>query len=214
MEYSKVLSVMEIVGRKKGAAVYSIGALVHKRPFRSLVFIMLSARSTDARTSQVCEALFAKADSPQEVLELKKSEVENILRPIGFYRAKTKNLIGISKKLVGEFGGEVPKTREELMSLPGVGRKTANLVLSTVFGKEEIGVDVHVHKIANRLGWVKTKTPKQTELALRELLPKRLWRKCNIAMVGYGQTICTTRNPKCKECKVGSYCKRVGLPRL
>jgi len=214
MDYAKILSIMEKVGKKEGAAVYSIGALVHKRPFRSLVFIMLSARSTDARTYEVCKALFAKADSPKEVLRLKKAELEKILHPIGFYRAKAKHLIGISKMLIEKFGGKIPETREELMKLPGVGRKTANLVLSTVFDKEEIGVDVHVHKIANRLGWVKTKTPEQTELALRNLLPKRLWKKCNFAFVGYGQTVCTTRNPKCNECKVRKYCKRVGLPKL
>ena len=214
MEYAKVLGIMERVGRKLDAPVYSIGALVHKKPFRSVVFIMLSARSTDARTYKVCEALFARADSPEELLKLKKKELEKIIRPIGFYNTKTKNLIVMSKILVEEFGGKVPSTREELMRLPGVGRKTANLVLNGAFGANEIGVDVHVHKIANRLGWVKTKTPKQTEIALRELLPTNLWKKCNLAMVGYGQTVCSTRNPKCKNCKIRKYCERVCLPKL
>jgi len=214
MDYAKVLSIMERVGRKLGAPVYSIGALVQPKPFRSVVFIMLSARSTDVRTYKVCEALFAKADSPEELLKLEKKELIEIIRPIGFYNTKSKNLLGISKMLLEDFGGDVPSTREELMRLPGVGRKTANLVLNSAFGANEIGVDVHVHKIANRLGWVKTKTPEQTELALRELLPKRLWRKCNLAMVGYGQTVCSTRNPKCKTCKIRGCCKRVGLPKL
>ncbi len=211
MDYSKVLGIMEREGKKNGAAVYKIGALAGKNPFKNLVFVMLSARTTDVRTYNVCKALFAKADTPRKILKMDKAGLEKILHPIGFYRAKTQKLIGLSEKIVNEFGGKVPKTREELMSLPGVGRKTANIVLNTAFGEGTIGVDVHVHKIANRLGWVKTKTPLETEKALVKLLPKGLLRKCNIVFVGYGQTICTTRSPKCKECKVRKYCKRVGL---
>ena len=209
--YSIILKLMENEGKKRGAAVYSIGALTHHTPFRTLVFIMLSARSTDARTYQVCKNLFDIADTPEGVLKIKREKLKKILHPIGFYNTKTKNLVETSGKIIEQFNGSVPDNRKELMSLPGVGRKTANLVLNTVFGKKEIGVDVHVHKIANRLGWVKTKNHKQTELELKKLLPEKLWKKCNLIFVGYGQTVCTTKNPKCSECVVKKYCKRVGV---
>ncbi|MBD3389837.1 endonuclease III [Candidatus Micrarchaeota archaeon] len=213
MDYAKVLSIMEEEGKKKKAPVYKKDCII-KTPFQALVFTMLSARARDVSTMKVCSGLFSKADSPEKILEMGENELQKTLRPIGFYREKAKRVLGTSRKLVREFGGKVPDTREELMRLPGVGRKTANIILNREFGKPAVAVDVHVHRIANRLGWVETKNPLDTENKLLELLPEKLVRRCNRAMVGYGQTVCLPRNPKCRECKLRGECKRVGLPGL
>jgi endonuclease-3 len=174
---------------------------------------MLSARVKDATTSRVCGELFSHADTPGGILKLGGKRVLGILRPIGFYNSKTKNLLGMCRMLEGEFGGKVPDTREGLESLPGVGRKTANIVLARVFGKDAIAVDVHVHRISNRLGWVKTKKERDTEDKLMKLLPGKALRIMNRAMVSYGQTVCLPRNPKCRECRVRKWCGRIGLPK-
>ncbi len=213
MDYAKVLRIMEEEGKKKGAPVYKKDCII-KTPFQALIFTLLSARARDAVTMKVCRELFSKAGSPEEILAIEREELQKTLRPIGFYREKTRRVLGVSRKLVREFGGKVPKTREELVELPGVGRKTANIILNRDFGKPALAVDVHVHRIANRLGWIQTKKPLATEEALMELLPEKLVRRCNRAMVGYGQTVCLPRNPKCRECRVSRYCKRVGLPEL
>ncbi len=213
MDYAKVLDIMERVGKREGAFVYKKNDIL-TTPFRWIVFVALSARSRDENTYKVCRELFRVADTPGAVVALGKGQLSKILYPIGFYKEKTKRMMGLSKMLVEKFGGEVPGTREELMELPGVGRKTANIILNKVFGKHTLAVDVHVQRISNRLGWVKTKKPEETEKELLELLPKNLVKKCNKAMVGYGQTVCLPRNPKCKTCQVRKYCKRVGLPNL
>ena len=171
MDYSKVLNVMWKEGKKGGAFVFRKDDIL-TTPFRSLVFTVLSARSRDANTYKVCKDLFGVADTPEEVVALGDVELGKKIYSIGFYKAKTERLMGLSRMLVSKFGGEVPGTRKELMELPGVGRKTANIILNKVFGQDTLAVDVHVHRISNRLGWVKTKTPEKTELALLELLPK------------------------------------------
>ena len=212
-EYSRVLSLMWKEGKGRGAFVFRKDDIL-TTPFRALVFTALSARTRDENTYHVCTKLFAIADTPEKILALGEGRLMEILYQIGFYRAKTKKLLGMCGKIVEEFGGEVPETREGLVSLPGVGRKTANIILNKVFGKHALAVDVHVHRISNRLGWVKTRKPEETERALLGVLPKNLVRKCNKAMVGYGQTVCLPRNPKCGECKIKRYCKRVGLPKM
>lgn len=214
MDYLHVLELMESEGRRRNAPIFSKEEVVRGEPFRILVFTMLSARVKDATTTEVCRRLFSYADTPSGVLSLGEGKVRGILRPIGFYNSKTRNLLGMCGKLVSEFGGEVPDTREGLESLPGVGRKTANIVLARVFGKGVIAVDVHVHRISNRLGWVKTKRGRDTEKKLMEILPEKAVRIVNRAMVSYGQTVCLPRNPKCGECKVRKWCRRVGLPTL
>lgn len=213
MDYSRVLNVMWDEGKARGAFVFKKNDIL-TTPFRWIVFVALSARSRDENTYKVCKELFRVADTPEKVVALGDSTLGKLLYSIGFYREKTKRVMGLSRMLISKFGGEVPGTREELMELPGVGRKTANIILNNVFGKHTLAVDVHVHRISNRLGWVKTKTPEKTEHSLLELLPKNLVRKANKAMVGYGQTVCLPRNPKCKTCKVKEYCKRVGLLKL
>lgn len=193
------------------------GAFVFKKndiltsPFRWLVFASLSARSRDENTYRVCKSLFRTADTPQKVLSLGEKRLGGILRPIGFYRGKTKRMAGMCRMLMEDFGGRVPGSMEKLILLPGVGRKTANLILNKVFGKDALAVDVHVHRISNRLGWVKTSRVEETERELMRLLPKEARRIANKAMVGYGQTVCLPRNPKCDECRLKSICKRVGV---
>lgn len=213
MDYAKVLDTMWKEGKKKGAFVFRKDDIL-TTPYRALVFTMLSARTKDENTYNVCKKLFGVADTPGEVAGLGEAKLQKLIYSIGFYKAKSRKLLGMGRKLLGEFGGKVPRTREGLMRLPGVGRKTANIILNREFGQDTLAVDVHVHRIANRLGWVKTKKPLDTEKKLLEILPKNLVRKCNKAMVAYGQTVCLPRNPKCKECKVREYCERVGLPKL
>lgn len=212
-EYSQALSLMWKEGKARGAFVFRKDDIL-TTPFRSLVFTALSARTRDENTYNVCTKLFAVADTPEKILALGEGRLMEILYQIGFYRAKTKKLLGMCRKIVDDFGGEVPETMEGLVSLPGVGRKTANIILNKVFGKHALAVDVHVHRISNRLGWVKTGKPLDTEKKLLEILPKNLVRKCNKAMVAYGQTVCLPRNPKCGECKIKRYCKRIGLPKM
>lgn len=211
MRYSEILKVMWREGKTRGAFVFRKNDILTS-PFRWIVFVSLSARSRDENTYKVCRELFKVADAPEEVVELGSAKLGKILYPIGFYREKTKRIMGMSRMLLDEFGGKVPGTMGELVRLPGVGRKTANIILSKVFGKHALAVDVHVHRISNRLGWVKTRKPEESEKALLELLSREEVKICNKAMVGYGQTVCLPRNPKCRECKVKKYCRRVGLP--
>ncbi len=214
MDYARILKIMEEEGRKRDAAIFSKEEVVQGEPFRMLVFTMLSARSKDSRTMEVCRSLFREADTPKGILSLGEKRLSEILHPIGFYREKTKRLLGLCEKLLSDFGGKVPSTLEELTTLPGVGRKTANIILARVFKKKVIAVDVHVHRISNRLGWVKTKKPLDTEKRLMKLIPEGSIAQVNRAMVSYGQTVCLPRNPKCAECRIREYCQRVGLPKL
>ena len=138
-------------------------------------------------------------------------KIEKLVQRSGFYRMKAKNLKKAAKMLVDKHGGKVPQTMEELIELPGVGRKTANIILAYSFGIDAIAVDTHVHRISNRLGIVKTETPGQTEAALIRSIPRRYWRPLNHAFVSYGQTVCIPRNPKCSICKIRRLCWRVGI---
>ncbi|MBN2122598.1 endonuclease III [Candidatus Micrarchaeota archaeon] len=213
MDYARILSIMEEEGRKHNAPIFAKEEVVQGEPFRILVFTMLSARSRDSRTMEVCRSLFREADTPRGILSLGQDKVSEILHPIGFYKGKTKRLLGLCEKLLSDFGGKVPSALEELTTLPGVGRKTANIILARVFGQKTIAVDVHVHRISNRLGWVKTKKPLDTEKRLMKLLPDKAIPQANRAMVSYGQTVCLPRNPKCAECRIREYCQRIGLPK-
>lgn len=175
--------------------------------FQFLVAVMLSARSKDEMTIPISKKLFSQADNPEDILKMGKSNIEKILKPIGFYRSKTKNLIGLCETLIDEYNGVVPKNREDLMKLPGVGRKTANVVLSQLFYQDAIAVDIHVHRISNRLGWVKTKTPEDTELALMKIVPRSYWKIINRVMVNHGQKVCRPISPKCELCPIKMSCE-------
>lgn len=160
---------------------------VAKTPFQTLVATLLSARTRDETTAKACKRLFEVAPNPQSLANLETDKIEKLIYPVGFYKVKARQIKNLSQKLIDEFTGEVPKTVEELTTLPGVGRKTANITLARAYGIPAIGVDTHVHRIANTLGWVNTKTPEQTEKELMEILPKKYWVDVNQLFVSVGQ---------------------------
>ena len=202
-----VLSRMRELGKKRGAAVHRAEDATKGDPFRILVFTMLSARTKDETTLQVVEGLFHAANTPKKIASLPVRRLESLLYGVGFYRVKAKHL----KEMCRMLSGGVPDTLEGMLELPGVGRKTANIVLARAYGKKTLGVDVHVHRISNRLGLVRTLRPMQTEEALVRIIPSGLIPRLNREFVGYGQTICLPRNPKCGICPLNRICLRVGV---
>ncbi|HHT10055.1 MAG TPA: endonuclease III [Atribacter sp.] len=184
---------------------------LEKNPFFILVGCILSLRTKDQITRQVSERLLKRIRSPQQLIAYSEDEIARLIYPVGFYRRKAKNLIDISKILIHKYQSQVPSTLEELLELPGVGRKTANLVLTVGFGKPGICVDTHVHRIVNRWGYIKTKTPEQTEMALRDILPQEFWIPINSLLVLFGQNICLPRRPHCENCPIEEYCDQVGI---
>ncbi len=179
--------------------------------FQVLISTVLSLRTKDAVTDKASQRLFALAQTPQDMLKLSAQTIEKTIYPVGFYRTKTKNILAISQILIDEHGGKVPDDLDVLLKLPGVGRKTANLTVTVGFNKPGICVDTHVHRISNRWGIVKTRTPDETETALRETLPKRYWIGFNDALVAYGQNLCVPISPFCSRCRVREYCPRIGV---
>jgi len=177
-------------------------------PFKVLVATILSARTRDETTAAVCRRLFKKVKKPADLARLTVKQIEKLIFPIGFYRNKAKQLKKLPAELDRLFDGRVPDEIDDLCQLPGVGRKTANLVRSVGFDKAAICVDVHVHRISNRLGLVKTRDPFDTEMALRELLPKRYWKGWNRFLVSFGQRTCLPRDPKCDGCPIYELCAR------
>lgn len=156
-------------------------------PYKTLISVLLSSRTLDTTTYKAAKRLFDKAPNLKKLNQLKKLEIRNLIYPVGFYRIKAVQLKKLSEMIISEFGGKIPRTRSDLIRLPGVGRKTANLVLNRAFGKPAIAVDTHVHRITNLLGWVKTITPEQTEAAIEKILPKKYWSEINRLFVSIGQ---------------------------
>ena len=175
--------------------------------FQLLVMTLLSARAKDSTTIPVVIEMFKKYPTPEDYINLDLKIIEKMIFKIGFYRVKAKYVQNLSRMLLDKFNGVVPDTLEELTSLPGVGRKTANCILAYVFKKPAIAVDIHVHRIANRLGWVHTTTEAKTEQELMKLIPKDQWINVNSMLVGHGQTICGSIKPKCRECPITRYCE-------
>lgn len=182
-------------------------------PFRVLAATILSLRTQDRTTAQVTPRLFALADTPEAMLRLTPEQIEQAIYPVGFYRVKARALLDLSQVLVDQYGGQVPDDIDSLLKLPGVGRKTANLVVTAGYGKPGICVDTHVHRITNRWGYVQTRTPEQTEMALRAKLPPEYWLEINTLLVALGQTICHPTSPRCSVCPVRAWCDRVGVTR-
>jgi len=180
-------------------------------PFEILIATMMSARTKDEVTEVSANRLFSEYKTAQQLSTVSTKKLEKLIYPVGFYKTKAKNIVQISKNILSDFNGKVPNTVEELTTLPGVGLKTAALVLAEGFGIDEICVDTHVHSISNRLGFVKTHTPEQTYYALKKILPKQYWRKINFLMVSYGKTICVPVSPKCSECKINKICPKIGV---
>jgi endonuclease-3 len=182
-----------------------------KSPYLVLVSCILSLRTKDETTLPAAERLFALAQTPEGMLKLSFRDIERAIYPVGFYRTKARRILDISRVLIKEHQGQVPATMEELLSLNGVGPKTANLVLVEGFDKPGICVDTHVHRITNRLGYVRTRTPEETETALREKLAPALWKDINWILVLWGQNVCRPVSPKCSQCPVSSSCGKVGV---
>ncbi len=182
-------------------------------PFRVLIGCVISLRTKDEVTYPATERLFSRASTPEEMQRLRESTISRLIYPAGFYRRKATQIRQICRILVGEHRGRVPDDLDRLLELPGVGRKTANLVITRGFASPGICVDIHVHRISNRLGWVDTRNPNQTELALREKLPRRYWIPINSILVSHGQQICRPVSPVCSVCPVEGFCARVGVRR-
>lgn len=180
-------------------------------PYKILIATILSARTKDQITTKVCENLFSKAPNMQKLNKLSLNEIETIIKPINYYKNKAKYLKQLPSILKEKFNNKIPSEIDELIQLPGVGRKTANLVRSTAFGLSAICVDIHVHRISNRLGYVKTKTPFETEMTLRKQLPEKYWINYNKYLVSFGQNTCKPINPKCEICPIEKYCNKVNI---
>jgi endonuclease III len=180
-------------------------------PFQILVSCLISLRTKDQVTGEASARLFALARTPQAMASLPAREIAHAIYPAGFYRTKANTIRELSRTLLEQHHGEVPDELDTLLTLKGVGRKTANLVVTMGFGKPGICVDTHVHRISNRLGMVKTKTPEQTESALRKVLPRRHWISYNDLLVAFGQNVCKPISPLCNTCPANSLCPRIGV---
>jgi endonuclease-3 len=180
-------------------------------PFRVLIACILSLRTQDTTTGPAAARLFALAGTPAAMLALSPAEIERAIYPVGFYRTKSRAILGICRDLLDRFGGRVPDDIDALLTLGGVGRKTANLVVTIGYGKPGICVDTHVHRISNRFGYVTTRTPEQSEMALRATLPRRYWIGYNDLLVSFGQNVCTPISPRCSDCPVRTLCRRVNV---
>ena len=176
------------------------------RPFRILIATILSARTKDENTTKAADKLFKLYGTPQKLAKAKVKDVEKVIKSVGFYHVKSKRIIEVANLILSKYNGKVPADIDKLVDMPGVGRKTANCVLVYAFEKPAIPVDTHVHRISNRLGLVDTKTPEETEMALRDKIPKKYWLDINNTFVMYGQNICKPISPMCDVCKIRKTC--------
>jgi len=211
----KVLKVIQLIENQ--LKQFNIGWLKERNkkeePYRVLVSCVLSLRTKDPVTEEAAKRLFKGANSPFEMIKFSTRKIERLIYPVGFYRQKAKYIKELSKKLINDFQGRVPANLEDLLKLKGVGIKTANLVLGRGFGIPAICVDTHVHRIANRIGWIKTNNPKETEEKLKVIIPKNYWIRINYLLVSFGQRICLPVSPFCSRCFVNKFCKRKGVKR-
>jgi endonuclease-3 len=209
--FHRVLTRLRRVVGRWDAPVVTLVARTGQGPFRVLISCLLSLRTKDETTAVAVERLFRRAVTPEAILAIPIQELQGLIYPVGFYRVKARVLHHVCRQILESFGGQVPDSLEGLLELKGVGRKTANLVLSQGWGKDGICVDVHVHRITNRLGYVRTKTPDDTEMALRRKLPLRYWKTINQILVAFGQNHCRPVSPRCSNCPVAADCGRVGV---
>jgi len=214
MEDIKINDVIKIL--KKELAVGTMPIVSHLAenqcdPFMILISTLLSLRTKDEVTAMATDRLFTLASTPEEMLRIPLQKIAKTIYPVGFYRVKARTIHSACRDLIKRFNSKVPDDLDELLSIKGVGRKTANLVVSLAYGKEGICVDTHVHRISNRLGYVKTKTPDETEFALRAKLPHKHWIIYNTIMVAFGRKTCKPISPLCSKCPVFKYCDRVGV---
>ena len=182
-------------------------ALIYKTPYELLVAVILSAQCTDERVNKVTEVLFKEHNTPQNMLELSQSELEKYIFSCGFYRNKAAHILSASADIIEKFGGEVPSTLEELRTLAGVGRKTANVVYAVAFGGDAIAVDTHVFRVSNRLGIANGKTPEKVEEDLMKAIPQNMWSKAHHYLIWHGRKVCHSQKPDCINCTLKDYCK-------
>ena len=211
---ARIAKIVKILQREVRELTTPAVTLVRKKwasPFLVLISCVLSLRTKDEVTLRASERLFSLATDPENMLKLNTAKIETTIYPVGFYRTKAHNIKAICRDLVNKFQGKVPDDIDTLLTLQGVGRKTANLVVTEGFGKLGVCVDTHVHRISNRLGYVKTKNPEETEWALRKKLPTRFWIEYNCLLVTWGQNICKPVSPFCSRCQIRKLCPRVGV---
>jgi len=177
-----------------------------RTPYTILMATLLSLRTKDENTAKVCRQLFKNITTPQELLAIPIDELEEIVKPTGMYRKKASVIREVSQTLINKFNSTVPNTKEELLSMKGIGEKTANIILNNAFDIPIIAVDTHVHRIPNMLGFIETETEKETQKALSDKVPKEYWSRLNFTIVSFGQTVCLPRNPRCEVCPIVEYC--------
>ena len=211
VDINKIYSALSKIAYDLPVPIIELLQVQTKDPFKVLVGTILSARTKDETTAFVLPKLFAKVKTADDFDKLTQQQVEKLIYPVGFYKTKAKHLKLLPLVLNKLYSGVIPDTVEELIELPGVGRKTANLVVAVAFNKPAICVDVHMHRMMNRFGYIKTKTPLQTEMVLRKILPKKYWTSISGIIVAYGQHICRPISPKCSECIIRKECKRIGV---
>lgn len=186
-------------------------ALVHKNLYELIIAVVLSAQTTDKSVNRISDKLFEHYPTPYKLAEARQEDVIDIIKTIGMYKTKSKNIIALAKELVSEYDGEVPGDYDELIKLPGVGRKTANVVLSVGFGQQRIAVDTHVFRVTNRIGLVCEKDVLKTELSLMEVLPENRWSEAHHSFIFHGRNCCSARKPKCDECVIKNLCQKHGV---
>lgn len=211
---SNIDAIIKIV--KHGVRNYQVPVLERfndtiQNPYWVLIPCILSLRAKDNVTAIVSEDLYKIAPTPEQIIKIPLKKMERIVYKTGFYHVKAKNVLNITKIILNKYKGKVPDNIEELLTIPGVGRKTANLVVTVAFKKLGICVDTHVHKITNRWGYVKTKDADHTEMSLREILPKKYWLKINLYLVLFGQNICLSVSPLCSKCPLAKMCPKIGI---
>jgi endonuclease-3 len=199
--------VREAFGRFRNANPDPKGELEHLNPFTLLVAVVLSAQATDAGVNRATRSLFAVADTPQKMVALGEEKLRDYIKTIGLYRTKAKNVIALSEKLINEFGAEVPRSRAEIESLPGAGRKTANVVLNMAFGERTLAVDTHVFRVANRTGLAPGKTPLEVELGLERVIPAEFMLHAHHWLILHGRYTCLARKPRCEVCLINDLCR-------
>jgi len=204
-----VLSILQKESKTWDVPIVTLIADQTSDPFRVLITTILSLRTKDETTTEAARRLFARAATPAGMLAIPREELSAIIYPVGFYKQKAKSIHAVCRILIEEYAGQVPNDLDTLLTFPGVGRKTANLVLTLGFGIDAICVDTHVHRISNRFGYVKTKTPEETEFALRDILPLEWWIPVNDVLVAFGQSLCRPISPWCSRCPVERYCEKV-----
>ncbi|PLW80272.1 hypothetical protein C0585_03750 [Candidatus Woesearchaeota archaeon] len=215
MKQEKIIRILKILEKQDyGVSMLAGFGGLDADPFKILIATVLSVRAKDEATIPIVEKLWEKYNTPKKIADANPKDLEEIIRPIGFYNIKTKRIQDLSRKLLDEFNGKVPSEEEELLSLPGVGRKVANCVLVYSFDKYAVPVDVHVHRISNRLGFVTTNNPEETELKLIETIPRKYWKIVNEKMVLLGQNICKPITPICSACQLNKLCEKNNVKRF